>query len=538
MGEEKRDERAKTPKPAEAERHDGGRGRDDGRLRDIEHRVEDDLKKAVEYEKADIAETGREWRDQLRNDGAELAADFERDKEKVRQVADDVRHPERIAEAAEKKLEHVADETLEVAHAVEHPSVIVDDAKQVVAEKKHALDATAATIAAEFTSPADEKRLPVVLRAFGVLLIVGSGAALPGIAKSIYHAVALFSSGGMTGEGTSTIAVSFLHLAVLVALAITFIVFGVRLIRNQRRWAALMSYALYVLIVAGGLCSIMLDGISYDLVFYLVVLIITIALQSYLDPTLLEERRAHRKAREAEERKEGEAGTLGRDPSGKGYITLNFFNLFWIFVVASILGLFMEEIVHFLFVVPGQWQDRAGLLFGPFSPIYGCGAVLMTLFLNRFHKSNWLIIFLVAAVIGGAFEALTSLFMQYAFGAVAWDYSNMPGSLFGGRTSLPFMGCWGLLGVVWIKLLLPFMLRVVNFIPWNWRYVLTTVAACFILVDAVMTLQSLDCWYERLSGDPVDTPIQQFYDHEFNDTYMADRFQSMTIHPSDAVRGK
>ncbi len=538
MGEEKRDERAKTPKPAEAERRDGGHGRDDGRLRDIEHRVEGGLKKAVEYERADIAETGREWRDQLHNDGAELAADLERDKEKLRQVADDVRHPERIAEAAEEKLAHVADETLEVAHAVEHPSVIVADAKQVVAEKKHALDATAATIAAEFTSPADEKRLPVVLRVFGVLLIVGSGAALPGIAKSIYHAIALFGSGGMTGEGTSTIVVNFLHLAVLVALAITFIVFGVRLIRNQRRWAALMSYALYVLIVAGGLCSIMLDGISYDLIFYLVALIITIALQSYLDPTLLEERRAHRKAREAEERKEGEAGTLGRDPSGKGYITLNFFNLFWIFVVASILGLFMEEIVHFLFVVPGQWQDRAGLLFGPFSPIYGCGAVLMTLFLNRFHKSNWLIIFLVAAVIGGAFEALTSLFMQYAFGAVAWDYSNMPGSLFGGRTSLPFMGCWGLLGVVWIKLLLPFMLRVVNFIPWNWRYVLTTVAACFILVDAVMTLQSLDCWYERLSGDPVDTPIQQFYDHEFNDTYMADRFQSMTIHPSDAVRGK
>ena len=163
---------------------------------------------------------------------------------------------------------------------------------------------------------------------------------------------------------------------------------------------------------------------------------------------------------------------------------------------------------------------------------------LMPIFLNRFHKSNWLVIFLVAAVIGGAFEAFVSLFMQYAFGAVAWDYSNMPGSLFGGRTCLPFMACWGLLGVVWIKLLLPFMLRLVNFIPWNWRYMLTTVAACFMLVDAVMTLQALDCWYMRLSHDPVDTPIQQFYDHEFGDAYMADRFQSMTIHPADAVRGK
>lgn len=98
-------------------------------------------------------------------------------------------------------------------------------------------------------------------------------------------------------------------------------------------------------------------------------------------------------------------------------------------------------------------------------------------------------------------------------------------------------GLPGVFGVVWIKLLLPFMLRLVNFIPWNWRYMLTTVAACFMLVDAVMTLQALDCWYMRLSHDPIDTPIQQFYDHEFGDTYMADRFQSMTIVPSDAVRG-
>ncbi|WP_296011548.1 hypothetical protein [uncultured Adlercreutzia sp.] len=517
----------------------------EGRLEKAEHlakeaveKVEDGLKRAVEFERADIAETGQEWHDQWHNDTAELKADVARDKEKLREAADDVRHPERIAEAVEAKLEHAADETLATVHAVEHPSEIVADAKRDIAAKKQAFDETTATIAAEFTSPVDQKRLPVILRVFGVLLIVGSGAALPGIAKSIYKAVTMFGSGGMAGEGTSTVVVTFLHLAVLVALAITLIIFGVRMFQNKRRWAALISYGLYVLIILGGLCSIMLNGMSVDLYFYLVALVVTIALQSYLDPSLLEERRRHRQEREAEEHKEGEAGTLGRDLSGKGYITLNFFNLFWIFVVASILGLLMEEIVHFLFVVPGQWQDRAGLLFGPFSPIYGCGAVLMTIFLNRFHKSNFVVIFLVAAVIGGAFEAFTSLFMQYAFGAVAWDYSNMPGSLFGGRTSIPFMCCWGLLGVVWIKLLLPFMLRLVNFIPWNWRYVLTTVAAAFMLVDAVMTLQSLDCWYERLSGDPVGTPIQQFYDHEFDDHYMADRFQSMTINPSDAVRGK
>ena len=364
--------------------------------RKAEADLRDDLEKAVEFEKADVAETHREWHDQLHNDHAELVADVARDKEEIREALDDARHPGRIVHAAEEKLAHAADEARDVVRAVEHPSVIVDDAKEALAEKKHALDETAATIAAEFTSPADKKRLPVVLRVFGVLLIIGSGVALPVIAKTMYQAVTMFDAGAMRGEGISTIVVTFVNLAVLVALAVTLIVFGVRLIRNQRRWAALLSYGLYVLLLAGALCSIMLAGIGYELIPYGVGFAVTVALQSYLDPSLLEERRAHRKAREAEEHAEGEAGTLGRDPSGKGYITLNFFNLFWIFVVASVLGLLMEEIVHFLFVVPGQWQDRAGLLFGPFSPIYGCGAVLMTIFLNRFHKSNWLVIFLVA----------------------------------------------------------------------------------------------------------------------------------------------
>ena len=56
-------------------------------------------------------------RDQLHNDGAQLAADVARDKEKVREAFDDVRHPERLAEATEEKLAQVAEDVREVAVA-------------------------------------------------------------------------------------------------------------------------------------------------------------------------------------------------------------------------------------------------------------------------------------------------------------------------------------------------------------------------------------------------------------------------------------
>ncbi|MBR5260395.1 MAG: putative ABC transporter permease, partial [Eggerthellaceae bacterium] len=202
--------------------------------------------------------------------------------------------------------------------------------------------------------------------------------------------------------------------------------------------------------------------------------------------------------------------------------------------VASVLGLLFENTFHELYY--HGYQNRVGLLFGPFSPIYGLGAVLMTLALNRLHSGSVLVIFFASAVIGGTFEYLTSWFMELAFGVTAWDYTGMWLSI-GGRTCGLYMAVWGVLGVLWVKLLLPLVLRVVNLIPWKWRYAITGVCALLMLVDVVMTLQALDCWYERVSGTSPHSGIQRFYAAHFDDAYMQHRFQSMLIQPGSAARG-
>ena len=383
------------------------------------------------------------------------------------------------------------------------------------------------------------EKYPWFWKLFGVLSILGGIDAAIAMIWGAYEFVMRDEIEVFTRDYTTvTLVIYAIAIVLAFALAIMFFVLGVRILRGKRQRVALLCNIMIAITVVIGICQFMITGLSARLIPTAIAAALLIALQSYSDPSLRDERQLQFKLRQMETRTEAEEGTLGLDTTGKGYIKLNFFNLFWIFVIACVVGLIGEVIWHMVVVDPGHYQDRAGLLYGPFSPIYGVGAVLMTIALNRFHDKNPIIIFLVAAVIGGAFEFFVSWFMQTAFGIVAWDYSNQPLNICG-RTDAFFMCLWGLLGLAWVKLITPLLLKIVNLIPWNWRYVVTTVCAALMIVDAVLTLASLDCWYQREAGtmNYADaSAITQFCNEHYDNDYMANRFQSMTMDPSTASR--
>ena len=383
------------------------------------------------------------------------------------------------------------------------------------------------------------ERYPWFLRLYGVLCVVGGAIAVGLFGWALYEFVARDEIASVTRTYTTvTLVIALVAIVAAVVNAALFFVLGIRMLRGKRQKAALLCNIMIALAAIVEICEFMIYGLSPRLIPTGVNIVILIAVQSYSDPSLAEERQLQYKLRQMETRTEAEEGTLGLDTTGKGYIKLNFFNVFWIFVIACVIGLLFEVAYHMIVVDPGHYQDRAGLLYGPFSPIYGIGAVLMTMALNRFHDKNPIIIFLVSAVIGGAFEFFVSWFMQTAFGITAWDYTGTFLSI-GGRTNGMFMCFWGILGLLWVKLLLPVMLKIVNLIPWNWRYAVTTVCAALMMVDAVLTLAALDCWYQREAGtmDYANaSAITQFCNDNYDNAFMANRFQSMTMDPSSAAR--
>ncbi len=379
-----------------------------------------------------------------------------------------------------------------------------------------------------------KKKIPLLLKIYAAALIVLSMISIPVAVILGFNLPSMTSELG-TPIDTTTLVIAIVQIVLTAIGAVVSIFLGVRLLRDRRRGARVTAETLVVINIAVMACEVMLSGLHGPGLYEIVHLVFLIALLSYVDPSLSEERRLQRKLADLEVRERAEDGTLGRDETGKGYLELNFFNLFWIFVVCSVLGLIIEVIYHVLVVEPGVYQDRAGLLYGPFSPIYGVGGLLMTIALNRFHKAPLPVVFLVSAVIGGAFEYLASWFFQFAFGIMAWDYTGTFLSI-DGRTNGMFMAMWGVLGCMWIKLLLPRMLKLVNAIPWKWRYGLTSVCAALMVVNIVMTLLAFDCWYQREAGLQPVNAMEEFFEDHYDNEFMANRFQSMTIDPSRATR--
>ncbi|MCQ2752368.1 MAG: putative ABC transporter permease [Coriobacteriales bacterium] len=386
------------------------------------------------------------------------------------------------------------------------------------------------------------KNIPKWMRVFAlIVLIVTALGVLSATVLSVLDFFGFVETGvtstiakdnfSISQHSITTVIVSIASLLLTGASVALTIIVCICLFKNQARKTSNFLRISIWCTAANIVCDIMLNGVSYTLITYVFSAALQIALLIYIDPAAFVERKLKRSLQDLDLKTRSKNNKLGVDLSGRGYISLDFFNIFWIFIIGCLIGIIVETPFHYLFIVPGEWQNRSGLLFGQFSPIYGFGALLMTLTLNRFRDANPILIFIACTIIGGVFEYFCHWFLEAAFGIGAWYYPDAFLNI-NGRTCLAFASMFGLLGLIWIKLILPVFIAVINKIPWKWRYTITTICAVLIIVDGAMTLMAFDCMYTRLSGTPPTTPVELFFNQYFGDDYMHERFQSFTLRPN------
>ncbi|HPF83554.1 MAG TPA: putative ABC transporter permease, partial [Bacilli bacterium] len=153
---------------------------------------------------------------------------------------------------------------------------------------------------------------------------------------------------------------------------------------------------------------------------------------------------------------------------------LNFYDYFWIFFAGSFIGVVIEE--FYWLIKTGLLESRQGLVYGPFNLVYGFGALILTFCLNSIKKSNKLNfkIFIISFIMGSLFEYFCSIFQEELFGTVSWEYSEKLLNI-NGRITLQYSIFWGILGIIWIRYLLPLFIKTIDNIPLKANHILTYV---------------------------------------------------------------
>ncbi len=196
---------------------------------------------------------------------------------------------------------------------------------------------------------------------------------------------------------------------------------------------------------------------------------------------------------------------------------LSLYNVFWTFFLVSILGYVFELTHHFLYT--GNFVNYQGLIYGPFSQVYGIGAVIAVLFYPKMHNKNIFFVYVFCVFGAGIFEYTASLAQEIFFGGTSWNYSFMKYNL-QGRISLEYTLIWGIFGVLFIKLLYPKLSRLLDRIQNKRLLLITWIVFVLMIADAFLTAMAIRRQYERYNKIPATNNLQVFLDKKYPDSYL------------------
>lgn len=168
--------------------------------------------------------------------------------------------------------------------------------------------------------------------------------------------------------------------------------------------------------------------------------------------------------------------------------------ILWFFVY-GFSGWFLEVI--FMFVTTKKLINR-GFLNGPICPIYGFGAVILVSTL-QFAKGNIILLFIGGFLLASVLEYVASFVLEKVFNTKWWDYSDLPYNL-RGRICLKFSVYWGILSVVLLRIIHPFIKWVLDFIDSEIKPFLVIFLLVILSIDFIVTVWGVLKLNERLSN--------------------------------------
>ena len=199
----------------------------------------------------------------------------------------------------------------------------------------------------------------------------------------------------------------------------------------------------------------------------------------------------------------------------------SFYTYFWIFFIGSIFGFIYESILsYFQF---GYVINKKELIFGPFMPVYGIGAIFL-FYISKRVKSVTMT-FILSFFIGSFVEFFYSLLQENLFGTLSWDYSDSPFNLQGRITLIYSLG-WGFLGIISCEIILPAINKFISNFPKEQSIITTWILVIFMIFNITITTIALYRQKQRYFNIPPFNFISEVIDKYYPDKKMDNIFQN------------
>lgn len=156
------------------------------------------------------------------------------------------------------------------------------------------------------------------------------------------------------------------------------------------------------------------------------------------------------------------------------------------FLIYSIFGYILETSLAYIL----KNNFESGILYGPWTPIYGIGTVVILLLSNYFfmnlHMPRWLetiIVFFVVAIFLSCLELIGGVLIEKISHLKFWDYSSHRFHI-GSYISLEMTAVWGIATVLFIYLINPLLKKLIISIP----IFVTIIFSLLMFTDFVVTI--------------------------------------------------
>lgn len=207
------------------------------------------------------------------------------------------------------------------------------------------------------------------------------------------------------------------------------------------------------------------------------------------------------------------------------YLT-DLYKLVLIFMIGSFIGYIVEML--YCYLKNGRFESRKGVIYGPFSPVYGFGAIVFTILLYKLEHFNAFIIFVVSAVVGAIFEYICSFVQEKTIGTISWQYNKTPLNL-GGRTSGLYALYWGVLGLIFLRHTLPYIEIKIDEIPTELAILIAFTFGIFITIDLIISALAVRRQSSRAHGKKTRNHIDIFLDKHYPDERLKKIYPNMIV---------